>query len=544
MEEGRKLEKLIEEFLEMTWQRNPVRATDAGIHKYDHLLGEYSKEAIDDYIQILKDFQNRLLEEVNPEELNLEAKLDFSVLKISLNSLLLDLEERALLYKIPSFYPQIALYGVYLLLLREFAPLEERVERMVKRMEQIPRVLREGKENVINPPKIYTQIAIETTKSGILFLENLIPDLKEKVPALRGDLERVKNSGLEALENYLKYLQNELWAQSKGNFALGEILFNRKFQNDHLLDLSHDQLLEIGEKALLQIKKELETLSQKIDPSKNWIEIIENLKEEYPPKEQLLSFYGDEMGKARQFLLDRQIVTIPPGEDLKIVETPLFERNTIPFAAYMPPAPFEKRQKGYFYVTPVNENLSPQEQAGQLRGHNKWGAIITAIHEAYPGHHLQLVRAHTISSPLRRLAWNHLFGEGWALYCEEMMYEEGYYTDKRVRLFQLKDTLWRAIRVILDVKLHTGKMSFEDGVDLLVRETGMEEVNATAEVKRYTLEPTQPLSYLLGKMEIIRLRENYRKVKGNNFSLREFHDRLLSFGAIPLKLIEERILGN
>ena len=213
-------------------------------------------------------------------------------------------------------------------------------------------------------------------------------------------------------------------------------------------------------------------------------------------------------------------------------------RPTIPYAAYMPAGGFEPRQNGLYYVTPVNEQLPPAQRAQQMLGHNRFGMLLTNVHEGYPGHHLQLAVASGVTSPVRKLLWNTVFCEGWALYCEQLVLEEGITDDPRHRLFQLKDQLWRACRVVIDVKLHMGEMTFEQAVDMLVDVAHLERPNAIGEVRRYTQTPTQPMSYLMGKHQILDLRERERRRLGGDFSTRSFHDRLLSYGTIPLALIE------
>jgi uncharacterized protein (DUF885 family) len=218
-------------------------------------------------------------------------------------------------------------------------------------------------------------------------------------------------------------------------------------------------------------------------------------------------------------------------------------RATTPYAAYLQPAPFDADQTGYFFVTPVDTSRRKDEQAQQLEGHCYASLALTAVHEGYPGHHLQLCHANLAGSRLRQLADSPVFAEGWALYCEELMHSQGYYLDATTRLFQLKDLLWRACRVVIDVGLHTGKMTFMQAVDYLVEQAMLERVNALIEVKRYTMTPTQPMSYLVGKLQIEALRDEARKQAGASFDLAAFHTRLLKSGTIPLALVREELFA-
>jgi uncharacterized protein (DUF885 family) len=279
-------------------------------------------------------------------------------------------------------------------------------------------------------------------------------------------------------------------------------------------------------------------VARDIDPTQSWGEIIDHARGDLPPEHALLEEYRAGVTEARQFVEDRRLVSIPRGEVLRVVETPAFMRPTIPYAAYMPAGGFEPHQEGLYYVTPVNQRLAPEERKQQLLGHNRFGMLLTNVHEGYPGHHLQLALASAVDSPVRKLLWNTVFCEGWALYCEQLVLEEGMTTDLRHRLFQLKDQLWRACRVVIDVKLHTGGMTFDEAVGMLVNVAHLERPNAIGEVRRYTQSPTQPMSYLMGKHQILELRDREKQRLGSRFDLRVFHDRLLSYGTIPVALIE------
>jgi uncharacterized protein (DUF885 family) len=251
------------------------------------------------------------------------------------------------------------------------------------------------------------------------------------------------------------------------------------------------------------------------------------------------------MARARQFVLDHDLVTIPEGEELKIVDTPMFLRNQIPYAAYMPPGLLEEVQQGVFVVTPVDPNDPPEKQEEKLRGHGNDDLPITALHEAYPGHHLQLVVAN-LNKSLPRLFGgflSSLFIEGWAFYCEEMMEQQGFIDKPIQRLGRLQAQLWRAARIILDASLHTGKMSHEEAVEFMVEKANLEPSDAEVEVNRYTQTPTQPMSYLMGKYEIMQVVDEYR-VRFPDHSLKQMHDALLSGGSLPPRLLRRHLFEH
>ena len=319
-------------------------------------------------------------------------------------------------------------------------------------------------------------------------------------------------------------------------------MFDFLLRESHGLSWSAAELEDFGREEIEKTLVRLRETAAGLGDGGGWEEQVEACKREIPDPKRLLPLYRDEIARARRFLLERDLVTFPPGEILQVVETPVFERKTTPFAAYVPPAPFELKQEGTFWVTPADGALPPPQRARRMEGHILPGIPITTVHEGYPGHHLQISLANRTPTKVRRQIWTPVMVEGWALYCEEMMGEEGYYTDPRTRLLQLKDYLWRSCRVVIDVGLHTGGLTPAEAVRMLVEVPKLDPEGAAGEVKRYSKTPTQPLSYAVGKREILRLREDLRRAEGPAFSLRRFHDRLLQFGSIPLSFIRNRLL--
>jgi uncharacterized protein (DUF885 family) len=289
----------------------------------------------------------------------------------------------------------------------------------------------------------------------------------------------------------------------------------------------------------------MERLAAEISPGKTARETLDEAKADHPEAEELLDAYRREMERAKSFVIEKGIATVPEGERLRIEPTPPFLAPVIPYAAYMPPGPLGEVQEGIFLVTPVPPDAPEELKEEKLRGHN-WAKLpVTALHEAYPGHHLQLCYANQVGRLPRKLGGylSSLFPEGWAFYCEELMEELGFIGEPIQRLGRLNDQLWRAARIILDVSLHTRGMTVEEAVDFLVEEVGLERANALAEVRRYTSSPTQPLSYLVGKLEILKLIEEF-KAKAPGGSLRELHDAILSCGSLPPRLMRACLLGG
>lgn len=531
---------LADELLAFEWESHPAEATGQGIHNYDHLLGDYSEERLAEINGKQREFIRRL-EAIPAEELPLDERIDRSILIGQLSAQTTKYDQFNSYQKDPGIYPEIGLEGIYLLSVRHFAPLAQRAQSILSRLGQIPQLLENGKANLKRVPPVFVQVAIEVCESGREFFHSLIPQIAQQVPSLKGKLLEANQEVLEELKDYQNFLQKGL---PEGDFAYGLDLFDYVLRVQHHLPYDSKDLWEMGEEVLAKTREEMEKLAKQIDPFRSWMSIVEKLKEDHPQPEELIDAYREKMEEARNFVIDRDLVTIPQGESLDITLTPVFQRSTLPYAAYMPPPPFEKEQKGFFYVTPVDDSIPSRQREEQLRGHNRFGLVLTALHEAYPGHHLQLVHSNRVKSRLRKTFFTSSFAEGWALYCEELMYEEGFYTDPRVRLMQLKDQLWRATRVLIDVGLHTRGWSFEKGVGFLVDNAKLEKTNAEKEVKRYCSTPTQPMSYLVGKAQIMDLRRELRLAEGKRSKLKEFHDLLLSFGTIPVALVREGIFED
>jgi len=551
---NKEFNKLVNEVLEFRWKASPMEATFSGIHKYDDKLDKTNPKSRRLYLKKTKEYLRKLerfsvdrKRRSKTAKLSMDEQMDWKMLRDSLKVEIAEKENIRWFRRHAMLYPDIALIGCYILMVRDFAPLKVRMKSLLGRLKEVPRLMKEGEENLRrgrNIPRIWTKVAIETTSGGKAFFKQMIPLFAQKVPDLKKQLLKANHKALLAFDDYEEFLKKRLLPRSKGQFAIGDEFFNFLLSVHHQLPYTADDLLRIGSRMIRQTQAEMRSLAKRIHTKKSWIKIVDDLKKKHPKKENLLKFYTREMARARDFVRRKDLVTIPKGESLSVVETPVFERSTIPYGAYMEPAPFEKRQQGFFWVTPINEKLPLKQQEEQLRGHNSHGAVLTALHEAYPGHHLQLVHCNKIKSKVRRQFWTSLFAEGWALYCEELMYDSGFYTKPQVRLLQLKDQLWRACRVVIDASLHSKRMSFNQAVDMLVDVAKLEKTNAIAEVKRYTYTPTQPMTYIMGKIEILKLRDDFKKLKGKSFNLKKFHNQLLSYGTIPIQMVRERMLST
>jgi uncharacterized protein (DUF885 family) len=520
-------------------KHEPIEATLTGLHTYDCELPDVTLDGFA-ASNIRAKAYLATLGFYRPEELSAAERIDHAMLASRFETDVREYAEVQPQRHDPSIYPDTAIHGIYSLLARDFAPLEDRVPSLEARLEGVPKLLAAGVANLDRSPAIWTEIAIDEAAGGIDFFESDVLPLCDRYPHLRKPLERA----VDAFRDYGRFLADKHHLRDGMSFAVGREMFDYKLEREHLLPFDSDSLLAFGQDALRSTVAALETAAAQIDKTKTWGELIELLRKDHPDERQLLTEYRRGVDEAKRFVEDHRLVTMPADDRLDVVETPAFMRPTVPYAAYMPPGPYEERQHGLYYVTPVSAQLSREERAEALLGHNRYGMLLTNVHEAYPGHHLQLVKANEGSSIVRKLLENTVLIEGWALYCEQLVLDEGMTSDPRVRLFQLKDQLWRACRVVIDVELHTGAMTFDEAVAMLVDIAHLERPNALGEVRRYTQSPTQPMSYLTGKHQIMALREREKARLGAKFDLRGFHDRLLSYGSIPVSLIEPTFAGS
>jgi len=444
----------------------------------------------------------------------------------------------------PDFYTA-PMQALYLMTARDYAPARERAGNLLARVEKIPGVVAAARANLGKPPRVWTQIGIEQAESAQTFFQEQRAFLLQALPQEQARIDAAVAAAQRAYADYRKFLEEVVLPRSTGEFAAGKELFDFLLHEDYFLDGGADRLLALGRALMHKTQAQLTEVARRIDPTSSWPAVLARLKANHPPAAGLLDAYRTEVRRARDFLVAKDAFEFPPGDTLDVVWTPVFARSTIT-AAYDQPPPFGESTKGLFFVTPVDASLPPDEQAAMLREHNHGDLVDTAVHEAYPGHHLQLSFARLHPSLIRRVVASAIFPEGWALYAEELMAEMGYYTDEE-RLLQLQWTLVRAARIVLDIGLHTQGMSFEEAVRILTDEVHLERPLAQSEVKRYTQSPTQPLSYLVGREAIFAMRDRYLgrcEPSLRSACLKSFHRELLSHGSIPPTLVEREMFGN
>ncbi len=524
----------------------PTVATAAGIHDHDHRLADYDADAIEDrrraFLAHGREARRRLEENppVDPDD-----ALDLALLADGLEVEARLLEDVRAPFRDPSLYLDEILYGVYYLVQRDFAPLPERARSAALRLGQVPALLRQAERNLgdgTEIPRPWVEAGARQVRGSQAFLAELDRDLVPRAGAAQADLTRALAEARTALDHFARSLDGPLLHNASGEFATGRATFDFLLEKQHGLSIDADALFEKGQRLVTQAQERLEEAARGIDPHRTWRDLVSGWKSDHPDRDGLLAEYRREVDRAREFVRARDLVGLPSGEILEVVETPSFQRSVCPFAAYVPPGPFEADQRGFFWVTPPPDDATPEARESCLLDHLRPGIPGTVAHEGYPGHHLQLTLANRSRRKVRHLFVTAVLIEGWAFYCEELMAEEGFYKDPRARVLQLKDQLWRACRVVIDTGMQTRGMTVEEAVRMLVDVACLEEPSARGEVLRYARSATQPMSYAVGKEEILALREEYRRLRGPAFTLREFHDRLLSYGSIPVSFTRGRLL--
>lgn len=519
----------------------PVTATEMGIHAYDQKLADYSARSVKAMVSRLKQFESRLGKLKN-NTFDADTRVDYQLIKSNVDVALLNLDKIAWHRKSPVVYTDEAINGIYYLTLSDEAIAPAHLRAILGRMRQVPSLFETARVNIANPPKVYVQAAKESLMAGITFYREVVNDLVVQFPDQSDSILAVTDRALQSMNNFLGFLESVPQGDDK-SFAIGESNFNYLLQHEQFLNFGADSLLRIGENLLAAADstyKEYEsTVEKNYQTGQDSVFIPSTFT-----RDDILDYYQWEVEQVRVFLEMNDILGIP--EDIapcKVVETPPMLRTMISGIAYQPAGPFDSNQVGYFYVRPLPDSMDQVQLDARYRYVHRRGFKGSVVHEAYPGHHLQMQIAARVESPIRRWQRNNMMVEGWALFSEELMYRAGLFGAENPPqwLGVLGGIRFRAARIVADVNLHTGKWSYDDCVDWMIRtldiNTESQEEYIRREVLRYTHTPTVQMSYLMGKREIQRLMEAAQARDGSNFTERAFYDTMLAEGSIPPALL-------
>jgi uncharacterized protein (DUF885 family) len=533
---------------------NPSTATADGIHRYDDRLEDFSHAEVDRQIKALTGYERRL-QAVSPAGLSERVRGDRELLLSSVRGTLLTLQTIKPWQNNPDVYSSGITASAFTLMERNFASANERLRLVCARERLMPAALRAAHSNLRNPPRVFSEIAIEQLPGIVSFFENDLPAAFSSVddPALQRDFAATNAQVIAALKAYQAWLTDELLPRSHGDFRLGSATFRAKLADDEMVDTPLERLLDIGMVDLRRNQAEFARVARELAPDKSAQQVLADLAENHPRPDQLLDSFHATFNGLISFITEHKIVTIPSTVQPILRESPPFMR-AITFASMDTPGPYETlAQEAYFNVTLPDADWDAQRTAGFMAQFSYPVISNVAVHEAYPGHYVQFLWMQRIDDRVRKLIGANSNAEGWAHYCEQMMLDEGYgqpgvgaadeRESKLLRLGQLQDALLRNARFIVGIRLHTGHMTLDQGIDFFVREGYQSREVGQVETKRGTSDPTY-LYYTLGKLQILKLRSDLQAREGERFRLEEFHDAFMQQGFPPIKLVRRALLQD
>ena len=523
-----RLYDLVEARFRRVIRDNPIVGTYLGIHTEDHRLGDGSRDALLAELTAEKAHLSDV-QALDPAGLSTTAQFERDLEIHNVRRAIFDTEV-VRTWERRSLALDTVGDALFLIFAQDFAPLADRLGAIAGRLEAVPAFLDESRTRATVPQvRIWQQLEIEAAADLPSFLDEIVTAAGDLPETERRRLTRASDTARGALGGYVDWLKGSL-AGGTDEWALGRERYDELVKLRAFDGLDADAILAIGEEQLASNKAARVAAAREIDPDADEATVVDRIKNDHPATfEEALEAYRDVMVRSRRHLIQKGIVTVPADERIDVIPTPEYLRNVIPFAAYFSPPKFDPNPKGIYIVTPSVGN-----DPNAMREHNYSSISNTSIHEAYPGHHLQLAVANRHPSLTRLLADAPEFVEGWGMYSEQLMREQGFDDAPNFRLALYTDAIWRASRIILDIRMHRGELSVEEATDFLVAQTSFERANARAEVNRYTYTPTYQLSYLLGKVLLLQLRADEQERLGSGFDLRAFHDTLFNNGSLPI----------
>jgi uncharacterized protein (DUF885 family) len=536
---------------------SPTAGTSAGLHQYDTQLEDYSAEAVKSEVAALHDIEKKLLE-IDPTALDAAPAADYAILLNAVRAQLLQLEVVRPWEKNADNYSSGVTNSIFTIMERPYAPVNTRLRAAIAREKLIPQVFAEARKNLKNPPRIYTEIALEQIDGSISFFQNDVPEAFKDATDTKAKEEFAQTNAavIAAMKDYAAWMKSDLLPRSNGDFKYGADTFKKALAYNEMVDIPLERLLEIALADLHKNQAEFARVAKEIDPKKTPQEELAELAAIHPAPDKLLQAFQDRFNSEIDFIRTHHIIGIPSTVQPTLEETPPFMRATTQ-ASMDPPGPFETHStKAYFNVTLPDPTWSKEKSDEYMAAFNVGTIVSTSVHEAWPGHYIQFLWTPQFPSKIRKLLGANTNIEGWAHYCEQMMLDEGYNApgvgakdereSKLIRLGQLQDALLRDARFIVSIRLHTGTggaMSIQQAEDFFVAEGYQSRPIAEVETKRGTSDALY-LYYTLGKLEITKLREDVRKQQGAAFSLEKFHNDLMRQGYAPIKVIRKAMLHN
>ncbi len=532
----------------------PTTGTADGLHQYDNQLEDYSAANIQKEIAALHLYEKKI-EAIDPSALDASVAGDREILLNNIRSQLLTLEVIRPWEKNPDNYSSGITNSIFVIMERPYASTNLRLHAAIEREKLIPQVLLEARKNLKNPPKIYTEIALEQIDGLVSFFQTDVPSAFADATDAEAKTAFAKSNSavIDALKSYGEWMKSDLLPRSNGDYKLGADTFAKKLRYDEMVDIPLDRLLGIAFDDLHKNQAEFARIAKEVDPSKTPQQVLAELATIHPAPDKLLGAFQNTFSSLISFIDTHHIITIPSKVEPTLEETPPFMRATTQ-ASMDPPGPFETHStKAYFNVTLPEKDWTAEHIAEHMAAFNVGTVISTSVHEAYPGHYVQFLWMPQFPSNIRKVLGANTNIEGWAHYCEQMMLEQGYGQPgtgaktereaKLIRLGQLQDALLRDARFVNSIKLHTGQFTFDQAVDFFVTDGYQSHSIAVVETKRGTADATY-LYYTLGKLEIMKLRADMMKKQGAAFNLEDFHNNFMRQGFAPIKIIRKTMLHD
>ena len=535
----------VDDYLAYLHEALPSYAGLDGVHAHDDLLEDLSRQAIDAHVRTLSGFGRRL-HQIDPSHLSRVEQVDHPIVAAGIEARMYELEVVRSWERNPQIYAEIIGSSLAGQALFAYAPEAERARRVVSKLRQVPRLVQAARDNIKDCPGIFVKVGLESWRGTLRFIESDLPRAFSGLDDLHilGDLADTSTEAATAIKSYLNYLETDLAPRAKASFRLGRERFEQKLKLEDGVEISSDRLLAIALRELASVQEEFRKVAGRLnggDPIEAW----RRAKEQHPAPGQLISVAEAQVGELEEFLRTQDLVSLPDSEPVVVAPSPDFYRWA--FASMWTPGPFEsKPSRAYYYLTDVDRSWSPDRQKEHLRDFNIPTLWNISIHEVYPGHFLHFRHLRQVDSKVRKstLFAPASFVEGWAHYCEHMMVEAGFRRgDVTIRIGQLAEALVRLARFVVAIRLHCEGLSVEQGMRFFRDEAFLEETTARREAERGTFDPTY-LVYSLGKLMMLKLRRDYKEQQGGKYSLRSFHDAVLSQGSAPFWALRRLLLGE
>jgi uncharacterized protein (DUF885 family) len=544
-------QKVAHDYVEQYLKANPEQATELGDHRFDGELTDYSSEARAKDLATQKEFRDKL-NAIDGSQLTGANNIDFRILKENIDYEIFRAEELKEPEWNPLVYMQSLANSLYLLVARDFAPAEKRIPSLRQRLEKIPGVIAQAKANLQHPPRIHTETAIEQTQGAINLVRTDLAPLLDQAPQTKKDLAALQDKTAAALEDYKKWLQNDLLPRSDGDFRLGAEKYRKKLHFALASDLPMEEIMKrakadleqtqtaIYETALPLYKKYFPNADQQsfADKHKVTAAVLDKLAEQHPNDSAVVDYAKKVVAEATDFVKRHDVVSVP-NMPLDVIAMPEFKRG-VAIAYCDAPGPLEKNGKTLFAVAPTPKDWSKERKESFFREYNNYMIRDLTVHEAMPGHFLQLARSNEFRAPtlVRAIFQSGPFIEGWAVYCEQVMAEQGY-GGPEVKMQQLKMRLRTICNAILDQSIHAGNMSEQEAMDLMTKAAYQQEGEAMAKWKRARLTSAQLSTYFVGVTEHLDLRAAEQKKLGDQFNLKKYNDQVISYGSPPVKYVRK-----